>query len=126
MSNTPHAMLRIRKLEFPSHIGWTEEERATAQMIRVNVTLKFLTPPKACETDELTDTICYHKMAEQITKLCQTESFCLIEHLADYVYQGVKNLVDPSIKVAVELTKLEPPVEHLARAEFYYGDFDPC
>ena len=55
--NIINSSLCICGLELQVFLGWPQEERQTQQVVLLDMTIVFPTPPKACETDNLEDAI---------------------------------------------------------------------
>jgi len=91
------ATLTIRTLRLQLFLGWTAEERAQPQAIDVDIEWLFHEPPPACQTDELSDTLCYHRCVDTIKQFCEGQEFRLIEHFTARLSQ---NLVDQASQFA--------------------------
>lgn len=104
-------------------IGWPHEERKRHQLIAVNITLAFSSPPKACETDELADTLCYHGLSDALKAGIKDRGFRLIECLAATLYQIIRDFVaNDTIAIQVKVTK-KPAIADLTEGvTFSYGD----
>lgn len=115
-----NSILYLHDLTLKVHLGWTEAERRLKQSVSVDIQIQFKNPPKACMTDELTDTICYDTLTKKIKDFIQKKSFRLIEYLAREIYLLVKENTHAA-NILVTLSK-KPPVKNLKLAQFYYGD----
>lgn len=73
--------ITIKDLAVLCRIGVPDEERAKPQRLLITLTMRgdF---KRACETDEIRDTINYFEVSRRIVELCREESFKLIEKLA--------------------------------------------
>lgn len=114
--------LKINQFELSLFLGWSAEERSQTQRISLDIDLTFSLPPKACQSDELTDTICYFELTEKLRHHFTEKTFRLIEHLAHDIYQFLKNHVDSGVSVMVHLKK-QPDIKQLHGGVcFSYGD----
>ena len=91
----------IRGLRFFTRIGVPQEERAEAQEIRAHLTMRVLAFP---ESDELSGTVDYKEVAEQITALAGIGERQLLETLAQEIAAHVLNRF-PVKGIRVELEK---------------------
>jgi len=115
-----HALLKINDLELSVNLGWPEEERATQQIVMVSLEIFFNTPPKACLSDQLSDTFCYDDLIQHLTHQLAQKQFRLIEHLAHEIYLQVKKIVNH--QVIVHLNKKPNIAGLMGGVCFSYGD----
>ena len=112
----------VQGLELPVTLGWLPDEREHPQNVVIDFNLKFLTPPQACQTDELEDTICYFTLTESLRQKIVGNEFRLLEHLGQVIYQHLKDALTQNIKIGIRLCK-NPPIKNLTGGiYFYYGD----
>src|SRR6186713_1836684 len=71
--------LSLRGLQLEVHLGCTQPERARPQRISINATIRFERAPRACASDELSETVCMAVLAEALGDVCRTREFALIE-----------------------------------------------
>ena len=81
MSAEPKTKLHIQGLTCWVHLGCSIDERLNAQKILVDTHIAFR-GLKACQSDELLDTIDYMGLRELFQKTCKQKEYRLIEHLA--------------------------------------------
>lgn len=91
----------IRNLKLKVIIGWHEVEQLKPQTILVDIEIVFPTPPKACITDELKDTICYETLIKNIKTRVNHRTFRLIESFGHEIHQIVKQMTQAQCKVVV-------------------------
>jgi len=105
--------LDLKNIILPVHIGYSEQEREKLQDITIHLCIKFKKPPKACETDQLEDTICYKKLTDQITQYCTNRTFNLIEHMGYQLYLFIKAQLPKNSKISLSIVKprLSSPIE---------------
>lgn len=114
--------LTINGYELPVHLGWPEAERQQAQTVRVDLTVQFSTPPKACASDQLQDTFCYDKLLTHLRDSIAEREFHLIEHLAAEIHAIIKPLLPNGARLGVQLLKF-PAISNLTGGvTFNYGD----
>ena len=112
--------LTLNQISLLVHLGWGEEEREVPQKIWVDISIQFSSLPVGCQTDELSDTVCYATLAKSLKKFCENRSFKLIEHLTHEIYTMVKKEVH-SLPISVTLTKF-PPTKNLHHCTFTLKD----
>lgn len=114
--------MKLNNLEFPVRLGWGSDERAGFQMVSINIELVFPEPPAACQNDRLEDTICYHRLTEQLRDYLGGQSFRLIEYLTRELYCRLRELLPAGIGIQVQTTK-KPAIKELTQGvSFTYGD----
>ena len=76
--------ITIKDLSVLCKIGVPDEERAKPQRLLITIEMSgdF---SRAAQSDDITHTINYYNVSERITQLCATQSFKLIERLADEI-----------------------------------------
>ena len=101
--------IQVRGLKVPTHVGWTDEERADPQTVSIDLTL-HADLSKAGLSDELADTIDYESVVRAVDGLVRSSKSRLIEHLAEEIahlisgYRGVD-------RVTVEVRKIDLKLE---------------
>lgn len=88
--------IHLREISCQTHIGVTEEERAVAQRILLNLILHLDLEP-AAQTDDLKQTVDYRQLVEEVRKTVAQGSYTLLEALAGAVCSRV--LRDDKISV---------------------------
>ena len=105
------SILEINKLILPVVIGVGKEERAIAQKIEFNLTIKFVSLPIACKSDNLIDAICYDNLVKLIKEFCLNKEFKLIEHLCFALHQHLKNSLNLESQLKLQICKSPPIAE---------------
>ncbi len=80
--------IHLREISCQAHIGVTEEERAIAQRILLDVTL-HLDLEAAAQTDDLEQTVDYRQLVEEVRHRVAHGTYCLLEALAGDVCDRV-------------------------------------
>ncbi len=115
--------LTISDLRLWVHLGCSEEEKYHPQLVRVDLTLSFPTPPLAMTTDRLEETVCYAQIVHHLQEAVEEKRFNLIEHLTHTLYDVVRDYLgehDVSLKICVN--KMAPPVPGVhGGVSFSYG-----
>jgi D-erythro-7,8-dihydroneopterin triphosphate epimerase len=78
--------IHIRDLSLRCIIGLYEEERREKQDVVINITL-YGDLRKACESDNVADTVDYKTLKKKVIALVEQSSCRLIEHLAEQIAQ---------------------------------------
>ena len=119
---TRASSLSIYNLELPLYLGWLENERLNKQTVVLDFNITFLSPPKACVTDQLDDTVCYSKLINKIRDHLTIKKFNLIEHVCHEVYQLIKSIIPTQSTVTVTITK-QPNIPNFSgKVSFRYSD----
>src|SRR3990167_5877044 len=105
-------MLNIHQLALSVKLGWGDQERQQTQTILLDISILFPQPPRAIETDQSQDTLCYDNLIDTIQHYISTKHFRLIEHLAAEIHRFIKTQLPPSIKLCIRLTKF-PAIQAL-------------
>lgn len=117
-----HSELHIHNLELYLNLGWRNKERAQEQAVLLDIDFYFPAPPKACNTDNLEDTICYAKLIEEIRTTISAKHYRLIEHVSADIYQLVKQQLPENVILSLRITKF-PRISGLKQGvSFVYGD----
>lgn len=114
--------LSIRNLELSINLGWRHKERQHEQSVLLDVDIYFAKPPKATQTDQLKDTLCYATLIEAIHENLGEKKYKLIEHLSYDIYHIIKKCLPIPAKIMIHLTKY-PQIKGLPGGVcFHYGD----
>ncbi len=101
-------LITIRSLRVTTRIGVTDEERAEPRTVTLQIEMATDTSA-AGRSDDLTDTIDYAAVIEQVQALVTGGEFRLIEYLAEEVARLVA--AKKGVRaVTVEVEKDDPPV----------------
>lgn len=106
------SMLEINRLMLPIHIGTTEQERMISQDIEFNITIIFLSLPKACESLNVDDTVCYGILTQNIIDFCKDKHFFLIEQLCYELYKYLQQIIKIDSQIKLKICK-RPPIEQI-------------
>lgn len=118
---TYSACVALNKLSMDIHLGVTEEERSIPQAVTVDCKFFFPHLPKACTTDQLNDTICYHDIANAITRYAEGQSFHLLEYMCFSIVNIIEKYInDQTIKIWVKVKKCHPPIAQVESTSFEY------
>lgn len=94
--------IHIRDLLVRCIIGTRRNERVKKQDVLINITL-YADIAKACETDNISDTVDYHYIKEDIVAMVEQSSFFLVERLAGAVAEiCLRNDLVFAVSVTVE------------------------
>ncbi|MDA8561848.1 dihydroneopterin aldolase [Gammaproteobacteria bacterium] len=120
--NKINSNLMLNELELEINLGWPDLERSQKQKVLVDISIIFDTPPNACISDKLDETIDYDTLIIKIIKRVNNRSYCLIEHLNHTIYCIIKDILPRNTKVTVCISKI-PPIKLLkGGVQFWYGD----
>ena len=119
------SLLEFRGARLSVHLGCGAEERARAQPVDLDVSVRFAELPAACESDKLEDTLCYADLIAAARARVAGREFKLVERLAHELYGALRPLVPPGAELWLRVTKLQPPVDGLSGGvSFALGDFE--
>jgi dihydroneopterin aldolase len=94
-------------------LGCTAEERATLQEVRASVRIRFAQAPKACETDQLQDTLCYAEVCARIKQVVESKGYQTVEHLARAIVLRLETLISKDDVWSLKIHKVNPPIQGL-------------
>ena len=100
-------VIRIHGLKVEAHVGVTDEERATAQTLIVNVEIEADLAP-AGRSDELADSVDYDELATEIAALVRAKESKLLERVAHDIASAISRRKGVA-GVTVEVIKPSPP-----------------
>ena len=99
----------IRDLRVNAHVGVTEEERASEQLLVIGVEVAT-DLKKAGSSDDLADTVDYGLITVEIADLVRASRSALLENLAEQIAAHIAAI--PGVNgVTVEVAKDAPPIE---------------
>ena len=120
--NNLNSYLKLTNYVLPVHLGVTPEEQKQSQDVVIDIIIKYSTFPKGCDTDIITDTICYQKLTDAIKNFCMDKKFSLIEHLIKQLFVFVKAQLSDQ-KLSLSVTK-NPPIANLGSSSFTISDWE--
>ncbi len=109
--HTLQTSLELQDLRFKILIGCNEDEKIFQQDIQIYIKISFTSTPLGCQTDILSDTLCYDKITRVIREVCNQKHHQLIEHLGWQIYKKIKQ--DYNYKITIKINKLNPPIPEL-------------
>lgn len=116
--------MTLNNLELRVFLGWQQTERLQEQTVIVDLNLRFIEPPRACASDKLEDTYCYDSLVKKLKDSFAQRKFHLLEHLAQAIYQLIKQSVSAETKVNLRIKKM--PISYVPDLKggvtFQYGD----
>ena len=118
-------VLEFRGARLEVRLGCSAAERATPQAVDLDVVVRFAALPRACESDDLSHTVCYADLIDAARAACVGREFKLVERLAHELFLRLRPLVPSGAALWLRATKLHPPVEGLSGGvSFALGDFE--
>ena len=123
-TNSTFHSLFISDLRLFVKLGCEEVERRTPQEVRLSIEFRFSSVPKATQTDEIGDTVCYAKVSQAIKNYCEGKEFKLIEKLALDLVFVTKDVIGNDMAMALTVHKIKPPIENLiGGTQYRIADF---
>jgi dihydroneopterin aldolase len=118
-------VLEFRGARLDVRLGCSDAERATPQAVDLDLRVRFAQLPRACESDDLSHTVCYADLIDAARAACAGREFKLVERLAHELFLRLRPLVPNGAELWLRATKLHPPVEGLSGGvSFALGDFE--
>lgn len=119
--------IEVDRLRVDMHLGCTEEEQATKQPVEISLRLYPQTPPHGCESDQITDTVCYDELCQALYQFCESNTLHLIEHLTTELFRIARSLIaDDTTRLWIKVVKCNAPVKGLkGHTAFVYSDLPP-
>lgn len=99
-----NSQLLLEKLYLHVNLGHTTEERQLPQWVSLQIKFEFNSFPDACNTDCLTDTVCYAHLVNDLQAFCDHRSFKLIESFAYQLYQFLKKKLAEKINTKTNIS----------------------
>lgn len=115
----PEARLRIERLQDFVRLGCSPEERAHVQPVEMSVTLDFRQIPGACQSDELSETVCYEKISHIFRRQVAAGEYKTIECLAYRCFGELLELLQNGDELTVLIKKLNPPLAMTNAGAFF-------
>ena len=107
--------ITIKNLKIFAYHGVNPEEKENGQNFFIDLDY-YLDMKKACESDDLNNTVSYAKVVKTVTRVFTAQSYDLIEKAAQTVADAVLSEFEPISRVDITLKKPEAPV----KADFEY------
>ncbi len=101
--------IKLNRMQFHTCHGALPHERHVAQEFWVDVTLE-LPLSVAGQSDKLSDTVNYGKIASLVREIMMGDPVKLMETLALRIYQAIRALDSRIRRVEVRVTKVDPPI----------------
>lgn len=120
-SKNPRSSLVIDNLKLRLHLGVTAKERAKKQAALITAKIDFANLPLACETGDISDTLCYDTLVQKIKKFCHKKEFTLIENLGMQLFTLIKKYLTRGDKLSLRLAK-QYPLPDLPQSIFELND----
>ncbi|MCB0308475.1 MAG: dihydroneopterin aldolase [Bdellovibrionales bacterium] len=108
-----HSRLIIGPFRVNTSLGCEDEEHHILQEVEFTLTISFEHEPKSCESDLLSETVCYASVCQAIQSVASSRHFNLIEHLAKVCVTRLKSIVPNDATLTLIVHKLKPPVQNL-------------
>ncbi|MCJ8015047.1 dihydroneopterin aldolase [Paenibacillus sp. KQZ6P-2] len=102
--------MKLHRMEYYGYHGVFEEERKLGQRFYIDLELD-LDLRAAGENDDLTQTVNYAEVHEVVKKVVETESFRLIEALAERIASCLLDTYTSIDALTVKVTKPHPPFD---------------
>lgn len=112
----------LNNLELSVRLGCLPIEQMQDQTIGVDIKLQFSNAPRACQTDNLDDTICYDLLISKIKNELASRKFRLIEHLGHEIYQIVRKNASSDVFIGIRIKKKPLIINLKEGVTFHYGD----
>ena len=104
--------LRLQEYSMQVHLGCLAEERAHPQEVRVSLDIEFLEIPRAEQTDEIQDTICYAEICMAWDQVVQKREYHLVEKLSSELWVAIQPLLKRA-RSQIQVHKVSPPIDGL-------------
>jgi len=123
MDNKYSSTLSLNDLQLEVNLGAGKQERSVKQNILVSFKIFFPKKPKACDNDNVEDTICYFKLSQIIEDYCRNREFHLLEYLCVRLHEQLRSNMKESARLWVRVDKCKPPIENIkGTTSFEYSD----
>ena len=119
---THYAKIKINGLELQVNLGWPSGERKKPQIVKLDISIDFPTPPLGCVTDQLTDTYCYDALITTLKSQLVEQHFRLLEHLGQEIHRLIKANLPTNFIVHIQVTKKPAILNLTGGVTFCFGD----
>jgi dihydroneopterin aldolase len=103
----------LNEIKVQVKLGVPDWERAMPQTVLLDLEID-MPHSRSCKTDVIEDTIDYSQIVRQIQQSLATESFNLVEALAEHICQLIlKNFNTPRVKIKIAKPGIIPGVKQL-------------
>lgn len=109
--NAGPTTISIEGLEVFAHHGVSREEKELGQFFIFDISLKVGECP-ARESDEITETVDYALVADNVVRAATTNTYSLLERLASVVAREILDVFPVVDSVRVRVAKKAPPLPH--------------
>ncbi|MDB2414796.1 dihydroneopterin aldolase [Rickettsiales bacterium] len=117
------SVISTNKLRLKMNIGVGEDERKTPQDMDISFKFFYKNPPKACQSDDINDTICYDNVIKIIKNCCCNKTYKLLEYTAYQLYKAIREETAEDIKIWIRVEKCNPPIDEvMGSTSFEYCD----
>ncbi len=99
----------LKNMSFYAYHGVLPEEQQAGQNFLIDVEM-LCDLRKACESDNLEDTVDYSGVYEIIENINKTNKFRLIERLADKISREILSVYEEVEKITVRVMKPQAPI----------------
>ncbi|MEJ7220662.1 dihydroneopterin aldolase [Staphylococcus gallinarum] len=99
----------LNGLKFYGYHGALPAENEIGQIFIVDITLKVDLKP-AGESDQVTDTVHYGEVFEDVKAIMKGEPVNLLEHLAERIAKRINSHYNRVMETKVRITKENPPI----------------
>ncbi len=98
----------LEAMTFFAYHGLTEQERQQGQEFEVDAEV-FMDLKPAGQSDDINDSVDYHKLFTQIEEIVTEKKYFLLEALAEKIAAGI---LDNQVieKVVIRVRKISPPI----------------
>ncbi|MDA0781705.1 MAG: dihydroneopterin aldolase [Rickettsiales bacterium] len=119
-----NSVISLEGLLLKVNIGITEQERDIPQDIKISLKFFYKDFPSGCNTDNIADTVCYHKIADIVTSYCKSNKVKLLEYLCLGLHRKIRLIAPEDVVIWIRVEKCNPPIDGmLGGTSFEYGDF---
>ena len=117
-------ILEFQRARLSVRLGCEAAERRRPQAVDLDAAVRFRTLPKACETDQLHDSVCYAQLLAAARARVAHGEWHTVERLAADLYAELRRGLPAELELWLRVTKCAPPVPDLAGGvSFSLGDF---
>jgi dihydroneopterin aldolase len=103
----------IDRLRLNVHLGCSADERTRPQPVEVSLSIHFKKNVEALQSDQLSDTVCYQDVCDQIKIAASTKEYNTVEHLAFEIRREIQPLLRTAASADLAVHKIQPPIENL-------------
>lgn len=119
------SILSLNELAFDVSVGVYDHEKLSKQQLFVNIDIELMGMPRGCQSDDVSDVICYDHLIAHLRKQAESKHYELIEHFAWMLFNAIAEYLQETVVLTVAVLK-DPKIPGLKNATFTLSGKSEC